>query len=185
MRQIDWFLLGLTLFIIAILQRSGILDIAAARLSSVYFKTPRKGKKKKKTLELDQDLAGISVQFSKNMMVRTHILLFVINILMVQLITKMVFSTICCCGNFRASAKLSPLSETVPTNEHNFGRLVYSNPRKVFVQVYIYIMDCSFVGSKRNGGLRGTVFFQFNLLLWCLKFMKRAFWVLEEPAEEV
>ncbi len=47
MRQIDWFLLGLTLFIIAIQQRSGILDIAAARLSSAYFKTPRKGKKKK------------------------------------------------------------------------------------------------------------------------------------------
>jgi hypothetical protein len=48
LRQIDWFLLGLTHFIIAILQRSGILDIAAAKLSSAYFKTPRKGGGKKK-----------------------------------------------------------------------------------------------------------------------------------------
>jgi len=56
LRQIDWFLLGLTLFIIAILQRSGILDIAtaAARLSSAYFKTPRKGKKKKKKKHLSR-----------------------------------------------------------------------------------------------------------------------------------
>ncbi len=105
----------------------------------VVFTSKHQGRgEKKKALELDQDLAGISVQVSENMVVHTHILLFVINILMVQLITKMVSSTICCCGNFRASVKLSPLSETVPTNEHNFGRLVYGNPKKVFVQVYIY-----------------------------------------------
>jgi hypothetical protein len=31
-----------------------------------------------------------------------------------------------------------------------------------FLSRYIYIMDCSFVGSKGSGGLRGTVCFQFN-----------------------
>jgi hypothetical protein len=140
-----------------------------ARLSSAYFKTLEGRKKKKETLELDQDLAGISLPVSENMMVHTHILLFVINILMVQLITKMVFSTICCCGSFQASAKLSPLSETVPINEHNFGRLVYGNPRMVFVLLYIYILWILFICWKqREWGFEGcTVFFQFNSLLWC------------------
>ncbi len=134
------------------------------------FKHQGRGKKKKETLELNQDLAGIiSLPVSKNMMVvSTHILLFVINILMVQLITKMVFSTICCCGSFQASAKLSPLSETVPINEHNFGRLVYGNPRMVFVQVYVYygLFIC---WKQREWGFEGYCVFSIQLASLVLK----------------
>lgn len=137
------------------------------------FKHQGRGEKKK-TLELNQDLAEIiSLPVSKNMMVvSTHILLLVINILMVQLITKMVFSTICCRGSFQASAKLSPLSETVPINEHNFGRLVYGNPRMVFVQVYIYIYvyyGLFICWKQREWGFEGYCVFSIQLTSLVLK----------------
>ncbi len=106
------------------------------------------------------------------MVVSTHILLFVINILMVQLITKMVFSTICCCGSFQASAKLSPLLEIVPINEHNFGRLVYGNPRMVFVQVYVYIYvyyGLFICWKQREWGFEGYCVFSIQLSSLVLK----------------
>jgi hypothetical protein len=108
-------------------------------------------------------------------MVRTHILLFVINILMVQFISKMVFSTICCCGNFRASAKLSPLSETVPTNEHNFGRLVYGNPRMVLFS-YMYVYYGLFICWKqREWGFEGYCVFSIQLASLVLKVHEECF----------